>query len=35
MYDKIAEPVKVRSKYSWYQYGEKSTKIFVQAKKEK
>ena len=28
IYDNIAEGVKIRSKYSWYQHGEKSTKFF-------
>ena len=34
MYDKIAEPVKVHSKFSWHQYGEKSTKFFYRLKKK-
>ena len=28
IYERIAEGVKIRSKCSWYQYGEKSTKFF-------
>ena len=28
IYDHIPEGVKVHSKCSWYQYGEKSTKFF-------
>ena len=28
IYDNVAEGVKIRSKCSWYQYGEKSTKFF-------
>ena len=34
MYDNIAEGVKIRSKCSWYQYGEKSTKFFYGLEKE-
>ena len=34
IYDNIAEGVKVRSKCSWYQHGEKSTKFFYGLEKE-
>ena len=34
IYDKIAEDVKIRSKCSWYQYGEKSTKFFYGLEKK-
>ena len=34
IYDKIAEGVKVRSKCSWYQYGEKFTNFFYGQKKK-
>ena len=34
IYDKIAEGVKIRSKCSWYQYGEKSTKFFYTLEKK-
>ena len=34
IYDNIAEGVKIRSKCSWYQYGEKSTKFFYSLKKK-
>ena len=32
MYDKIAERAKVGSKFSWYQYIEKLTKVFYRLK---
>ena len=34
IYDKIAEDVKIRSKCSWYQYGEKSTNFFYGLEKK-
>ena len=34
IYDNIAESVKIPSKYSWYQYGEKSTKFFYGLEKK-
>ena len=34
MYDKIAERVKVGSKFSWYQYVEKLTKVFYRLKQK-
>ena len=34
IYDKIVEGVKIRSKCSWYQYGEKSTKFFYGLEKK-
>ena len=34
IYDKIAEGVKIRSNCSWYQYGEKSTKLFYGLEKK-
>ena len=33
--DNIANGVKIRSKCSWYQYGEKSTKYFLNLEKPK
>ena len=34
-YDNIATGVKIRSKCNWYQYGEKSTKYFLNLEKQK
>ena len=34
IYDNISEGVKIRSKCSWYQYGEKSTKFFYGLEKK-
>ena len=34
IYDNIAESVKLPSKYSWYQYGEKSAKFFYGLEKK-
>ena len=34
-YDNIATGVKIRSKCDWYQYGEKSTKYFLNLEKQK
>ena len=34
IYDNIAESVKLPSKYSWYQYGEKYTKFFYGLEKK-
>ena len=34
IHDNIAEGVKIRSKCSWYQYGEKSTKLFYGLEKK-
>ena len=34
IYDEIAEGVKICSKSSWYQYGEKSTKFFYGLEKK-
>ena len=34
IYDKIAKGVKIRSKCSWYRYGEKSTKFFYGQEKK-
>ena len=34
IYDNVAEGVKIRSKCSWYQYGEKSTKCFYGLEKK-
>ena len=34
IYDKNAEGVKIHSKCSWYQYGEKSTKFFYGLEKK-
>ena len=33
-YDHIAEGIKIRSKCDWYEYGEKSTKFFLNLCKE-
>ena len=34
IYDNTTEGVKLRGKYSWYQYGEKSTKFFYGLEKK-
>ena len=34
-YDNIATGVKIRNKCDWYQYGEKSTKYFLNLEKQK
>ena len=34
IYDKIGEGVKIRSKYSWYQYGEESANFFYGLEKK-
>ena len=34
-YNNIATGVKIRSKCDWYQYGEKSTKYFLNLEKQK
>ena len=35
LYDHIVTGVKIRSKCDWYQYGEKSTKYFLNLEKQK
>ena len=35
IYDNMAEGVKVRSKITWYEEGEKSSKIFLNLEKTK
>ena len=34
IYERIAEGVKIRSKYQWYEEGEKSTKFFLNLEKK-
>ena len=34
-YEKIADGVQIRSKCDWHQYGEKSTKFFVNLEKKR
>ena len=34
-YEKIADGVKIRSKCDWHQYGEKSTKFFLNLEKKR
>ena len=35
IYDDIVTGVKIRSKCNWYRYGQKSTKYFLNLKKQK
>lgn len=34
-YEKIADGVQIRSKCDWHQYGEKSTKFFLNLEKKR
>ena len=35
IYDQIAEVIRIRSKYDWYEHGEKSTKYFLNLEKNR
>ena len=35
IYDQIAEGIRIRSKYDWYEHGEKSTKYFLNLEKNR